>query len=182
MSPPGDAPPTREPLPYRLAAALENWAGADAAVDAVSARVGRLPKPVRDALHGRQVGHPLHPLLVLVPTGAWLSAAFLDAVRAPRAARSLIGLGLLSATPAVAAGLVDWSSLRRDQQRVGAVHAVTNATAWTFYLASWARRRRGRGVLLSLIGLALVSTGGYLGGHLTYRQAAGVESRPDLPR
>ena len=39
-------------------------------------RVARRIRPgrVRDALHGVWLGHPLHPVLVQVPAGAWLSA------------------------------------------------------------------------------------------------------------
>ncbi|MGW9209755.1 hypothetical protein ACWGR4_22540 [Embleya sp. NPDC055664] len=37
--------------------------------------VGRLPQgTVRDTLHGVPLGHPVHPLLVQVPIGTWLSA------------------------------------------------------------------------------------------------------------
>jgi hypothetical protein len=44
-------------------------------------RVARLlpPSRARDALHGVWLGHPLHPVLVQVPIGTWLSASFLDA-------------------------------------------------------------------------------------------------------
>ena len=40
-------------------------------------RVARLIRPgkVRDVLHGVWLGHPLHPVLIQVTTGAWLSAS-----------------------------------------------------------------------------------------------------------
>jgi hypothetical protein len=43
-------------------------------------RVARLIKPgkVRDALHGVWLGHPVHPVLVQVSAGTWLSASVLD--------------------------------------------------------------------------------------------------------
>lgn len=172
-----------EPLPYRLTTRIESWVALDSALDAVSKRVRALPKALRDALHGKQAGHPLHPVAVLLPTGAWMSASVLDVVPGTaRAARTLVGVGVVTAVPAVAAGLVDWSMQRRDQQRVGGVHALANATALTLYSLSWLRRRRGAsGTLLALAGLGLISAGGYLGGHMTYRRGVGVESRPDLP-
>ncbi|MBI5160579.1 MAG: DUF2231 domain-containing protein [Micrococcales bacterium] len=172
-----------EPLPYRLTARIETWPALDGALDAVSERVRAVPKALRDALHGKQAGHPLHPVAVLLPTGAWMSASVLDAVPGTgRAARTLVGVGVLAALPAVAAGLVDWSMQRRDQQRVGGVHAMANTAALALYSLSWLRRRRGAsGVLPALLGLGLISAGGYLGGHMTYRRGVGVESRPDLP-
>jgi hypothetical protein len=41
---------------------------------------------VRDFLHGRWFGHPLHPMLTDIPAGAWTAALVLDgmAVLAPR--------------------------------------------------------------------------------------------------
>jgi hypothetical protein len=33
------------------------------------------PGRVRDALHGVWLGHPLHPVLVQLPVGTWLSAS-----------------------------------------------------------------------------------------------------------
>ena len=167
-----------EPLPYRLTAKLEHVEALDGAIPPLARFWRRLPKPVRDLLHGVPAGHPIHPVAVLVPTGAWLSAAVLDLLPGNRkAARRLVGVGVLSALPAVAAGWVDWSILRRDEQRVGLFHAAANASAVGLYGASWLLRRRGRqgaGVVLGLGGLALVSVAGYLGGHLTYRQGAGV--------
>lgn len=51
---------------------------ADAVVDAINKWLpaGR----VKDALSGTDLGHPLHPILVTVPIGAWVSAGFLDAL------------------------------------------------------------------------------------------------------
>lgn len=169
-----------EPLPYRLSERLEHVDSLDGTIDAVAPVVRRLPKPLRDLLHGKPAGHPIHPVAVLVPSGAWISAAVLDLLPGNgRAARTLIGVGVLSAAPAVAAGLVDWSILGRRQQRVGLVHAVANAAALGLYAASWATRTRGSrtggGRALAFAGLTLVSVAGYLGGHLTYRQGAGVD-------
>ena len=42
----------------------------------VNAALG--PQPVRDALHGLWLGHPLHPMLTDVPIGAWTAAGVLD--------------------------------------------------------------------------------------------------------
>src|SRR3569833_2789463 len=36
------------------------------------------PQAVKDFLHGTWLGHPLHPVLVQLPVGSWLSAGLLD--------------------------------------------------------------------------------------------------------
>src|SRR6185437_7234285 len=70
-------------------------------------RAARLLPPgrVRDALYGVWLGHPLHPVLVQVPTGTWLSASFLDTWPGnERASRRLVLAGLAAAVPAGLAG------------------------------------------------------------------------------
>jgi nitrite reductase/ring-hydroxylating ferredoxin subunit/uncharacterized membrane protein len=136
------------------------------------------PRALEDALHGVPAGHPVHPAIVLVPAGAWISAAILDALPGTaRASRTLVGVGVLAAAPAILTGWADWARTRREQQRVGIVHAAANETAWTLYAVSWLARARGHETLgrtLAYVGFAAVGFGGYLGGHLGYRQAAGA--------
>ncbi|MBX7442395.1 MULTISPECIES: Rieske 2Fe-2S domain-containing protein [unclassified Arthrobacter] len=139
----------------------------------------------RDVLHGVPIGHPVHPLAVQVPIGAWVSAGVLDAVPGgEKAAGLLIGVGTASVLPAALAGFTDWSQLHPQQQRVGLVHAAANVTATSLYVASLVQRARGSqgsGKVLAYLGLATVSAGGFLGGHLTYRQAAGVNHSEEIP-
>ncbi|MET9338615.1 Rieske 2Fe-2S domain-containing protein [Nonomuraea sp. NPDC003804] len=136
------------------------------------------PGGLRDWLHGVPMGKPLHPPLTTVTIGCWVSAALLDLVKAdPRATRTLIAAGLGSALPTAAAGLTDWSSLHREQQRVGFVHMMVNLAAVGLFSGSLLLRLAGResgGKALSLAGLGAATVGGYLGGHLAYRQASGA--------
>ncbi|MEU3452603.1 DUF2231 domain-containing protein [Micromonospora sp. NPDC006766] len=133
---------------------------------------------VRDLLHGVWLGHPLHPAMVQVPVGAWMSAAVLDLMPGQRrAATTLIGIGTVSALPAAVAGLNDWAALSRDQRRVGLVHAAANSVALACYAGSLVARRNGRhglGKALAYLGLSAASGGAYLGGHLAYSQGAQV--------
>jgi uncharacterized membrane protein len=143
------------------------------------------PASLRRLLHGVPVGHPLHPLIVQVPLGAWLSAALLDTLPGEqRAARTLVGVGVLAAGAATTTGFVDWSELSIEQQRTGWVHAMVNFTALSLYGFSWWERRNGnvaRGKVLGFLGLGVVSAGGYLGGHLAYRQRGGVSEHGEVP-
>ncbi|MFM9373385.1 Rieske 2Fe-2S domain-containing protein [Streptomyces sp. Da 82-17] len=156
--------------------------------------IGRVQKVVRglplgrgrDVLHGVPIGHPLHPALVQVPMGAWLSAGVLDAVPGTgRSARLLVGVGVVSAVPTAWAGWVDWAEQRDDQKRTGLVHAASVATAIGLYAQSWLHRRRGRttlGKTLGYAGLCAAAAGSMLGGHLAFRQGAGPSKTESVPR
>jgi nitrite reductase/ring-hydroxylating ferredoxin subunit/uncharacterized membrane protein len=136
------------------------------------------PRAVEDVLHGVPAGHPVHPAIVLVPAGTWIGAAVLDLLPGTaKASRTLVGVGVLAAAPAILTGWADWARSRREQQRVGIVHAAANESAWVLYAASWLVRRSGHegaGRALSYLGFGLVGFGGYLGGHLGYRQTTGA--------
>ena len=166
---------------------LEKAEGLDRVVGPVQQLVQKIPPgTVKDALHGVQLGHPLHPLLVQVPVGAWMSAGFLDALgdEGERQARQLIGLGLLAAVPAAVAGSADWAEQHEQQMRTGVVHAAANTTAVTLYLGSLLARGRGRtglGRALGYAGLAAVSVGGLLGGDISYRLAGGANHAEETP-
>jgi nitrite reductase/ring-hydroxylating ferredoxin subunit/uncharacterized membrane protein len=143
--------------------------------------------PVKDALHGVWLGHPLHPLLTDLPIGFWTSAFVLDLVggkRARSAADRLVGFGVAAALPTAAAGLADWSELNQPERRTGMVHASANALATALYglslLARW-RNRRTAGVVLGLAGASAATVGGFLGGHLSFRRASGVNQAFDAP-
>lgn len=140
--------------------------------------------PVKDALSGSWLGHPLHPMLTDVPIGAWSMATLLDLTggeESAAAAKRLVGIGVLSAVPTAWSGASDWSETHGPAQRVGIVHAVANSVGTSLQSASWLVRAKGRrktGILLSLAGLSAVGVGGYLGGHLTYAQGVGVNRIP----
>lgn len=134
--------------------------------------------PYRAVLHGRPIGHPLHPVLVQVPIGAWTSAAVLDLLPGGgRHARLLVGMGVVSALPVTWAGWVDWAEQPERQLRTGVVHAASNGVAIGLYAGSWVVRGRDRpllGRVLGFAGLTLASVGGMIGGHLAYRQGVGA--------
>jgi nitrite reductase/ring-hydroxylating ferredoxin subunit/uncharacterized membrane protein len=165
-----------------LISRLEQDERLDGVVSA-SQRVARLVRPgkVRDALHGVWLGHPLHPMLVQLPIGAWLSANILDfAGGDDKAARRLTSVGLLAAAPAMVAGTADWSEQHEQQMRVGVVHAAGNLAAAGLYGASLLSPG-ARGRAFRLAGLAAVAVSGLLGGHMAYRLAGGANHAEAVP-
>jgi nitrite reductase/ring-hydroxylating ferredoxin subunit/uncharacterized membrane protein len=141
------------------------------------------PRLVKNALSGTWLGHRFHPLLVPLPIGFWTGALLFDLVatrRARWAADTLVGAGIAAAVPTAAAGLSDWADAEPDARRVGLVHASCNTLALLCYSSSLVARLLGArkaGVGLGLAGAAAISVGGYLGGHLSYVQAVGVEKK-----
>lgn len=180
---PSDAGPG---LVLRAMDRIERSERADRLADAVRMAVRAVPMGQgRDVLHGRWLGHPVHPLMVQVPLGSWMSAAVLDFIPGQqRAARALVGVGLVTALPAAAAGWTDWAELCRPQMRVGLVHAASNAAGVALYAVSFTARARGRftrGRVWALAGLTAVSIGGAIGGHMAFRQAAGANHAEHIP-
>lgn len=142
----------------------------DRLVGTVRSRLG----PTVGALE-EVVGHPIHPAVTDLPIGFWTSATVLDVVGGRRsrvAARRLVAMGVLSAIPSVLSGLHDAGDRRRDlDPRVVAAHASCNGAAFAVFACSWRARRREhwfRGVALGMVGAAIATVGGMLGGELTF--------------
>ena len=173
--------------PHRLGERIESAEAIDQLAEPVHGALDKvLPRgALKDVLHGVWLGHPLHPLLTDLPIGFWTSAFVLDLCgkKMRPAADTLVGLGVLSALPTAASGAADWSELNKPERRAGLVHGLANAAATVlFALSYWARRRdrRAKGVLLGMAGSAAATAGGYLGGHLSFRRAAGVNTNARL--
>ena len=163
------------------AARIERAEGLDAVADPVAEAADTVlrPKWLTNLLSGMPIGHPLHPLLVTIPIGAWFSSVYFDVTGQEEAADTLVGLGVLTAVPTAVVGFSDWRHTEGAERRVGLVHAISNNVAASAYAASWLARRAGRrktGIVLSLVGATAVSVGGWLGGHLSYALGVGVDT------
>jgi nitrite reductase/ring-hydroxylating ferredoxin subunit len=157
---------------------LADVATFDKAIEPARKAVQSAPDGLKDLLHGTWLGHPLHPVLVQVPVGSWLSAGLLDAIPPLRpAATVLIGTGVAAAVPAALTGAADWSEQGSGVRRLGAVHALANTVALSLYVGSLQARRRGRGTLgraLSYAGLGIATASASIGGHMSYAQSSGA--------
>ncbi len=141
--------------------------------------------PTKDFLHGKWLGHALHPVLTDIPVGAWTTALVLDAVEMiggrdgiSDAADLAVGVGLAGAVGSAVTGLTDWSETDGRAKNVGLVHGVLNLAAASLYTASLIARRgksRQTGIALSMAGYAVASFSAYLGGHLVFGEQIGVD-------
>ena len=140
---------------------------------------------VAKVLHGKFLGHPLHPVLVTIPIGAWSCALVLDLAgigggrKVHRGADATAAIGLAGAVVAAAAGLADWSTTLGSAKRIGFVHGAMNMAIAGLYGASLASRAvglRSLGIALSTTGFGLAGASGWLGGELIYRYGVGVSN------
>ncbi|WP_437620578.1 DUF2231 domain-containing protein [Sorangium sp. So ce1151] len=140
---------------------------------------------VAKVLHGKFLGHPLHPVLVTIPIGAWSCALVLDLAgigggrKVHRGADATAAIGLAGAVAAAAAGLADWSTTLGSAKRIGFVHGAMNMAIAGLYGASLASRAvglRSLGIALSTTGFGLAGASGWLGGELIYRYGVGVSN------
>lgn len=142
-------------------------------------------RQLKNFLHGTWIGHPLHVILTDVPIGAWTTAIFFDALDTMStrreykvAADAALGLGLVSAVGAAAAGLTDWQDIDPPARRIGLVHGLLNIASVVLFGSSLMARRRGNRITgRGLAALAYtVSVGAArLGGNLVYGQKIGVD-------
>lgn len=152
----------------------------------VFASFGRHRERLANALHGTWLGHPLHPALTSLPTGAVATSLALDAASAlpgraeafRDASRTALTVGIVGSLGALASGVTDWQHTHEESRRIGLVHGVANVVATALYLASWRDRRRGRqvrGIAATAFGYGITLASGYLGGALVYGSGLGVD-------
>ncbi len=146
---------------------------------------GATGQEIKNALHGKWLGHPLHPVITDVPLGAWTTALALDAIEAlsgrkeyAPGADAAIAIGLVGAVGAAVTGLTDWSDTSGRARKIGLMHGILNGTGTLLYAASLLLRRnkkRGAGMGVAALGFAVTGAAAYLGGHLVYGEQIGVD-------
>ncbi len=150
------------------------------------AAFGGAGERISNLLHGTWLGHPLHPMLTGLPTGAAATTVALDIVDllpghssgVRDSARFSLGVGILGSLGSAVTGLNDWQHTQEQSRRVGLVHGALNGAATGLYVVSWLDRRRGRhlrGVAASTLGFTITMASGYLGASLVYRAGTGVD-------
>lgn len=146
---------------------------------------GALGQQIRDFLHGKWLGHPLHSVLTDVPIGAWTATMVLDAIdeisgreEFGEAADTALAVGIVGAIGSAVTGLTDWHQTDGRARRIGITHGLMNASALALYTTSLVLRRKGErraGRGFALLGYLVSSAAAYLGGHLVYGEQVGVD-------
>ena len=145
---------------------------------------------VTNALNGVWLGHPVHPPLASLTSGALGTTVALDALSvlpgqpatevldASRFASRALGLGILASIGSAVTGVTDWQHTHEEDRRVGLVHGVVNLAATALYALSWWDRRQGRhrrGIALTALGYGITVAGSYLGGALVFESGIGID-------
>lgn len=144
-------------------------------------------------------GHPLHPPLTDVTVGAYTFATIAAVLSELGIAEHgfahawwlALVVGLVSSTATIAAGLADWLVISSGTplKRTATTHALTNAAASVLFVLAaifghggYADQTVTTGAfVLTLLGFALLTAGGTMGGGITYVHGMRVLDLPDEP-
>jgi nitrite reductase/ring-hydroxylating ferredoxin subunit len=145
---------------------------------------------ILNALNGVWLGHPVHPPLASLTSGAIGTTIGLDALSlvprrprqeladASRFATRALGLGILANLGSAVTGVADWQHTHDEDRRIGAVHGALNGLATGLYIMSWLDRRRGRhlrGIVTTAVGYGITASASYMGGHLVFASGIGID-------
>lgn len=162
----------------RLVGSLEEMPWLERVANAVSGWLQPLlDRPgadsVKDALHGRWLGHALHPVLTDLPIGFWTAAFVLDLAGAGASSRLVNAFGCVSAVGAAATGVADWTATDGRERRLGVLHGLLNGAGLACQVLALCSRRRYRS--WSWTGYAFSTAAAYLGGELVFGRGIMVD-------
>ena len=128
---------------------------------------------IKDLLHGRWLGHPLHSAVTDLPIGILTVAIVLDLIGQSAAADIAIVVGVLAMLLAAVSGAADYADTDGTARTRATVHSTLMVVALVAYLLSMAARVGGPAdrtvpIVLSLVGYALLTAGAYVGGDVVY--------------
>jgi uncharacterized membrane protein len=141
-------------------------------------------------------GHPIHPMLIPFPIALWVFSLVADLIYLWRgnlvwrdwiAFYALLG-GIIGAALAAVFGIIDWLSIKdREVKKVADWHARLNVIALLVFAAGFYLRTAGGSqmvggsytipVVLSVVGVILITISGWLGGELVFRHGVAVDGR-----
>jgi uncharacterized membrane protein len=141
-------------------------------------------------------GHPVHPMLIVLPLGLFVAAIVFDAIYLWRGLSPLrtvgfwnIAGGIIGGLVAAIFGLIDWLAIptRTRAKTIGIWHALSNVAAiivfafvfWTRYSTRAFATTPGL-FALEIAALIIALVGGWLGGELVDRLGVGVDTDANL--
>ena len=142
------------------------------------------------------LGHPIHPMLIVLPLGMFIMAVVFDALYLWRGSPILptlaywnIGAGIVGGLLAAVFGLIDWLAIPSGTRakRIGLLHGGANVAVVAMFAIVWLARRDAPEIapssgvfLLEVAALMLGAVGGWLGGELVDRLGVGVDDGAHL--
>jgi uncharacterized membrane protein len=144
-------------------------------------------------------GHPSHPPLTDATIGAYTFATLAAILSKAGVAEHgfaqawwlALVVGAISSTLTVTTGLLDWLTISRGTPlwRTATTHALVMATATVFFVLAIAfghgdyvaQSVGGGGLVLTVVGFAILVAGGTIGGSITYVHGMRVLNLVDEP-
>jgi uncharacterized membrane protein len=142
------------------------------------------------------LGHPVHPMLIVLPLGLFIGAVVFDGVYLWRGSPTFatvaywnIAGGILGGLLAGVFGLIDWLAIPTGTRakRIGLLHGASNVVVVLIFAAVWWIRGDTPDIrptttlfLLEVVGLGLGAVAGWLGGELVDRLGVGVDDGAHL--
>jgi uncharacterized membrane protein len=142
------------------------------------------------------LGHPVHPMLIVLPLGLFIAAVVFDAlhlwlgsVNFPAVAYWNIAGGIMGGLLAAVFGLIDWLAIPSGTRakRIGLLHGISNVIVVGLFAIVWWMRSNAVGTapttnvfLVEVGALVLGGVAGWLGGELVDRLGVGVDDGAHL--
>jgi uncharacterized membrane protein len=142
------------------------------------------------------LGHPIHPMLIVLPLGLFIAAVLFDALYLWRGSPTFatvaywnIAGGVVGGLLAAVFGLIDWFAIPAGTRakRIGLLHGGSNVVVVLIFAVVWLMRgdtpdtAPATGLFLfEVVALALGAVAGWLGGELVDRLGVGVDDGAHL--
>jgi uncharacterized membrane protein len=142
------------------------------------------------------LGHPIHPMLIVLPLGLFIAAVVFDVLYLWQGAPTFasvaywnIAVGIVGGLLAAVFGLIDWLAIPSGTRakRIGLLHGASNVVVILIFAFVWLMRGNAPDAtptmmlfVLEVVALALGSVAGWLGGELVDRLAVGVDDGAHL--
>ena len=142
------------------------------------------------------LGHPIHPMLIVLPLGLFIAAVVFDLLFIWRETPTFslvaywnIAGGVVGGLLAAVFGFIDWLAIPTGTRakRIGLLHGAANFIVLVLFAVSWMARGDALNYApslmlfgLEIVALAIGTVAGWLGGELVDRLAVGVDDGAHL--
>jgi uncharacterized membrane protein len=142
------------------------------------------------------LGHPIHPMLIVLPLGLFIAAVLFDAWYLWQGVPAFatvaywnIAAGIVGGLLAAVFGLIDWAAIPSGTRakRIGLLHGGSNIVVVLTFAVVWLMRSNTVDTaapmdlfVFEVLALGLGAVAGWLGGELVDRLGVGVDDGAHL--